>query len=105
MKADYNKQRKISFVVIKTRNKIILKHEFSYSKTGGHVLTIKFGKPEVIIGLKSVSVSESWNRPMRITKSPIAEFLRYSVKEINLLKEAYREVTEFKEDATWQVIY
>ncbi len=69
------------------------------------VLTTKFGMPEVIIGLKSVSASESWNRPMRITKSPIAEFLLYSVKEINILKEAYPEVTEFKEDAAWQVIY
>ncbi len=31
--------------------------------------------------------------------SPIAGFLLYSVKEINLLKEGYLEVSEFKEDA------
>jgi hypothetical protein len=59
MKADYKKQRNISFGVIKIRKKIILKHEFSYSKTGGHVLTLKFGKPEVIIGLELLSASES----------------------------------------------
>ncbi len=32
-------------------------------------------------------------------------FLLYSVKEIDLLKEAYPEETEFKENAAWQVIY
>lgn len=36
---------------------------------------------------------------MRVIKSPVVGFLLYSVKEINLLKEAYPEVTEFKEDA------
>jgi len=42
---------------------------------------------------------------MGIIKSPIVGFLLYSVKEINLLKEAYPEETEFKEDAAWQFIY
>ncbi len=45
MKDDSKKKGKIDFGVIKTRQKIILKHEFSYSKIGGHVLTVKFGKP------------------------------------------------------------
>ncbi|BAD81153.1 hypothetical protein [Oryza sativa Japonica Group] len=38
------------------------------------------------------------DRPMRVIKSPVVEFLLYSVKKINLLKETYLEVTEFKED-------
>ncbi len=42
---------------------------------------------------------------MGIIKSPIVEFLVDSVKEINLLKEVYLEVTEFKVDAAWQFIY
>jgi hypothetical protein len=42
---------------------------------------------------------------MGIIKSPIVGFLVDSVKEINLLKEVYPEVTEFKEDAAWQFIY
>ena len=42
---------------------------------------------------------------MRIIKSPIAGFLLYSIKKINLLKKVYPEVTEFKEDAAWQFIY
>uniref|UniRef100_I1QKD2 Uncharacterized protein n=1 Tax=Oryza glaberrima TaxID=4538 RepID=I1QKD2_ORYGL len=42
---------------------------------------------------------------MGVIKSPIVGFLLYSVKEINILKEAYPEVTEFKEDAAWQFIY
>ncbi len=101
MKADWKKQRKISFGVIKTRNKIILKHEFSYSKTGGHVLTSEFGKPRVIIGLESVSASESWNRPMGVVKSPADVFL----VELDQLEEIYPEESEFKEDAAWQIIY
>ncbi len=64
-----------------------------------YVLTPKFGKTEVTIGLESVLASESWDQPMRVIKSPVVRFLLYSVKEINLLKEAYPEVTEFKEDA------
>ena len=66
-----------------------------------NVLAVKFGKPRVIIGLESVSASESWNQPMGIIKSPIVGFLVDSVKEINLLNEVYPEVTEFKEDAAW----
>jgi hypothetical protein len=65
------------------------------------VLTTKFGKPEVIIGLESVSASESWNRPMGVIKSPAVVFL----VESDQLKEIYPEESEFKEDATWQVIY
>uniref|UniRef100_I1PBZ6 Uncharacterized protein n=1 Tax=Oryza glaberrima TaxID=4538 RepID=I1PBZ6_ORYGL len=42
---------------------------------------------------------------MEVIKSPIVGFLLYSIKEINLLKEAYPEETEFKENAAWQVIY
>ncbi len=42
---------------------------------------------------------------MGIIKSPIAKFLLYLVKEINLLKKVYLEVTEFKEDAAWRFIY
>ena len=42
---------------------------------------------------------------MGIIKSPIVGFLVDSVKEINILKEVYLEVTEFKEDAAWQFIY
>ncbi len=42
---------------------------------------------------------------MRVVKSSVVGFLLYSVKEINLIKEAYSEVTEFKEDVAWQVIY
>jgi hypothetical protein len=48
---------------------------------------------------------EIWQAPKQITTSPIVGFLLYSVKEINLLKKAYPEVTEFKEDAAWQFIY
>uniref|UniRef100_I1NJY8 Uncharacterized protein n=1 Tax=Oryza glaberrima TaxID=4538 RepID=I1NJY8_ORYGL len=42
---------------------------------------------------------------MGVIKSPIVGFLLYSVKEIDLRKEAYPEETEFKENAAWQVIY
>ncbi len=42
---------------------------------------------------------------MGIIMPLIVEFLLYSVKEITLLKEAYPEVTEFKEDMAWQVMY
>ena len=42
---------------------------------------------------------------MRIIKSPIVGFLLYSVKEINQLKEAYLEETEFKQDVICQFIY
>ncbi len=42
---------------------------------------------------------------MRVVKSSVVGFLLYSVKEIDLLKEAYLEETEFKENAAWQVIY
>ncbi len=55
--------------------------------------------PEDVNNLKSISALEFWNRPMGVIKSPAVEFLEDSVKEINLLKEAYPEVTEFKEDA------
>ena len=48
---------------------------------------------------------EIWYALKRIITSPIVGFLLYSVKEINLLNEAYPEVTEFKKDAAWQVIY
>ena len=94
MKADY-----------KIRQKRILEHESSYSKTGGHVLTTKFGKPKVIIGLESLLATASRNQPMGVIKSLIVGFLLYSVKEIDLLKETYLEETEFKENAAWQVIY
>ena len=42
---------------------------------------------------------------MRVVKSSVVGFLLYSVKEIDLLKEAYPEEAEFKENAAWQVIY
>ncbi len=42
---------------------------------------------------------------MRVEKSSVVEFLLYSVKEIDPLKEAYPEETEFKENVAWQVIY
>ena len=42
---------------------------------------------------------------MGIIKSPAVGFLEDSVKKINILKEAYPDVTEFKENAAWQVIY
>ena len=38
---------------------------------------------------------------MEIIKLQIVRFLLYSVKEINLFKEAYPEETKFKEDAAW----
>jgi hypothetical protein len=63
------------------------------------LLTPEFGKPEVIIGLESVSASESWNRPMGVVKSPAVVFL----VESDQLKEIYLEESEFKEDAAWQV--
>uniref|UniRef100_I1QT85 Uncharacterized protein n=1 Tax=Oryza glaberrima TaxID=4538 RepID=I1QT85_ORYGL len=65
------------------------------------LLTPKFGKPEVIIGLESVSALESWNRPMGVVMSPAVVFLM----ELDQLKEIYLEESEFKEDASWQVIY
>ena len=55
----------------------------------GNLLTVKFGKPKVTIGLDSLSATASRNQPMGVIKSPIVGFLLYSVKEINLLKEAY----------------
>ena len=54
-----------------------------------YLLTVKFSKPKVIIGLESLSATASRNQPMRVIKSPIVGFLLYSVKKINLLKEAY----------------
>ena len=42
---------------------------------------------------------------MTVVKSPFVGFLLYLVKEIDLLKEAYLEETEFKENAAWQIIY
>jgi hypothetical protein len=60
------------------------------------LLTPKFGKPEVIIGLESVSASESWNQPMGVVKSPAVVFLM----ESDQLKEIYLEESEFKEDAS-----
>ena len=69
------------------------------------VLTPKFGKPRshhrprVSIGFRVLeSADENY-------QSPVVEFLMDSVKEINQLKEAYPEETEFEKDATWQVIY
>jgi hypothetical protein len=59
------------------------------------VLMPKFGKPKVFIGLKSVSASESWNRPMGVVKSLAVVFLM----ESDQLKEIYPEESEFKEDA------
>nr|BAD62491.1 hypothetical protein [Oryza sativa Japonica Group] len=55
------------------------------------------GRPP--ISPSSLKRPQSWDQPMRVIKSPVVRFLLYSVKEINLLKEAYPEVTEFKEDA------
>ncbi len=46
MRADAKKQKRINFGVIRIRQKNILKHESSYFKIGGHVLTAKFGKPQ-----------------------------------------------------------
>jgi hypothetical protein len=74
-------------------------------KKNGMVLTTKFGKPRVIIGLESVSALASRNQPTRVIKSPAVGFLEDLVKEIDLFKEAYLEETEFKEDAAWQFIY
>ncbi len=42
---------------------------------------------------------------MRVIKSSVVGFLLYSVKEIDLLKEAYPEETMLKENAACQVIY
>jgi hypothetical protein len=42
---------------------------------------------------------------MRVVKTSVEGLLLYSVKEIDLLMEAYPEETEFKENAAWQVIY
>ncbi|BAD44838.1 hypothetical protein [Oryza sativa Japonica Group] len=39
---------------------------------------------------------------MRVVKSSVVGSLLYLVKEIDLLKEAYSEETEFKENAAWQ---
>ena len=61
----------------------------------------KFGTPEVIIGLESISASESWNRPMGVVKSSAVVFL----VESDQLKKIYPEESEFKEDVAWQVIY
>ncbi len=64
---------------------------------------MKFGKPQshhrsrVSISFR-VLESADW-------KSPIVGFLLNSVKEINLLKKVYPEVTEFKQDTAWQFIY
>ena len=61
MKADY-KIRQLMKADYKIRQKRILEHESSYSKTGGHVLTVKFGNRQrrhrlrIIIGC---SISES----------------------------------------------
>nr|BAD01743.1 hypothetical protein [Oryza sativa Japonica Group]BAD03381.1 hypothetical protein [Oryza sativa Japonica Group] len=57
--------------------------------------------PKDAIGLKSISASKFWNRPMGVIKSPAVRFLEDSVKKINLFKETYPEVTEFKEDAAY----
>jgi hypothetical protein len=65
------------------------------------LLTPKFGKPEVIIGLESVSTSKPWNRPIGVVKSPAVVFLM----ESDQLKEIYSEESKFTEDAAWQVIY
>jgi hypothetical protein len=95
MKADCKKQGKINFGVNKIRQKRILEHGSSHSKTGGHVLTTKFGKPKVIIGLESVSASELWNQPMGVVKSPPTVFSM----ESDQLKGIYPEESEFKKDA------
>lgn len=99
MKADCKKQGKINFGVNKIRQKRILEHGSSHSKTGGHVLTTKFGKPKVIIGLESLLASASWYQPIRIIKSSIVGFLVDSAKKINQLNKVYQKETEFMEDA------
>ncbi len=40
---------------------------------------------------------------MRVIKLSVVGFLLYLIKEIDILKEAYPEETEFKENAAWQV--
>ncbi len=42
---------------------------------------------------------------MGIIKAAIVGFLLYSVKEINLFREAYPEETEFKKDAACMASY
>ncbi len=72
-----------------------MQHEIVY------VLTVKFGKPKIIIGLESILASESWNQPMWVVKSPTTVFSM----ESDQLKGIYPEETEFKKDAAWQFIY
>uniref|UniRef100_I1R0K2 Uncharacterized protein n=1 Tax=Oryza glaberrima TaxID=4538 RepID=I1R0K2_ORYGL len=59
------------------------------------VLTTKFGKPKVIIGLESVSASELWNQPMGVVKSPATVLSM----ESDQLKGIYPEESEFNKDA------
>ena len=69
------------------------------------VLTAKFGKPQshhrprVSIGFRVLELADGHYQ------SPVVGLLGGLVKEINSLKEAYPEETEFKENATWQCIY
>ena len=65
------------------------------------LLTVKFGKPKVIIVLESISALESWNQPMGVVKSPATMFSM----ELDQLKWIYPEESEFKKDAAWQFIY
>ena len=101
MKADCEIQKRINSGVIKIRKKIILKHEFSYSKIiGGHVLTVKFGKPRshhrprVSFGFRVLESADE------IITSVVVGFLLYSVKEINQSNKVYPGETELKKDAT-----
>jgi hypothetical protein len=66
-----------------------------------HSLTLKFGKSKVIIGLESISASESWNQPMGVIKSLATVFSM----ESDQLKGIYPEEAEFKKDTAWQFIY
>ena len=66
-----------------------------------HLLTTKFAKPEIIIGLESVSALELWNQPMGVVKSPATVFSM----ESDQLKGIYPEESEFKKNAAWQFIY
>uniref|UniRef100_A0A0E0F9J3 Uncharacterized protein n=1 Tax=Oryza meridionalis TaxID=40149 RepID=A0A0E0F9J3_9ORYZ len=79
-------------------------HEVSYSKTGGHVLTVKFGKARSHHRLR---VNIGWNQPIggiSRWESPSHHAIVFLV-ESDQSKEAYLEEFKFKEDAAWQFIY
>ena len=72
-------------------------YEIYFYAQFGYLLTTKFGKPKVIIDLESVSVSELWNQPIGVVKSPAPVFSM----ESDQLKEIYPEESDFKKDVAW----